>query len=68
MAILLKSGEEYFELSDEVLKKSKITKEQYEKAREKGSGDVAGQSWDSICSLVDLSTCCWSKQSYWASC
>ena len=67
MAILIKSKKNYYEISDTLLKKCKITKKQFEKGMKKKSADVAGQSWDD-CSLVDLSSCCMSKASYWASC
>jgi hypothetical protein len=66
MAILIKSAKEYYEIPDEVLKKCKITKEQFEKGREKLSADVEGQCSD--CTLVDLRTCCMDKLSLWASC
>jgi hypothetical protein len=66
MSILVKSGEGYFEIPADVLEKCKISKEQFEKGRKKMAGDVEGQASD--CNLVNLSTCCMSKSSLWASC
>ena len=66
MPILIKSEEEYYEIPDKVLKKCKVSKEQFEKGREKMAADVEGQCGD--CSLVDLRPCDCNFKSYWASC
>jgi hypothetical protein len=66
MSILIKAGKQCYEIPTDQLKKFKVTKKQLMKKQKKLSADVAGQCWD--CNLVDLSTCCMSKKSLWASC
>ena len=66
MAILITAGKAYYQISDAVLKKCKITKKQYEKARKEATAEVAGQSCDDY--VIDLRGCCMSKKSYLASC
>jgi len=66
MAIVIKSGKDYYEVPADVLKKCKITKKQFDKACKAAGAEVAGQCDD--CNLVDLRTCCMSKKSLWASC
>lgn len=71
MSILIKSEKVYYEIPNDVLEKCKISKEQFEKGLSELSADVARQkriSWDSDCTLVDLTSCCMTKQSLWASC
>jgi len=67
MSILIKSGKNYYAIPTNVLKKCKISKAKFEKGGKKKSADVAGQCWED-CSLVDLTTCCMDKRSYFASC
>jgi hypothetical protein len=70
MPILVKRGEEYFEIPDKTLAKCKISKDDFVKRAEGLSSDVAGQgiNWDGDCNLVDLRKCCETKKSLWASC
>ncbi len=65
MSILIKSGKKYYAIPTSVLKKCKISKAKFEKANKKKSAEVAGQSCDYV---VDLTTCCMDKRSYFASC
>jgi hypothetical protein len=61
MSILIKTGEEYYEIPADVLEQYKISKEQFEEDRQKMSNDVAVQA--SVpkpvggCNLVDLLAC-----------
>ena len=66
MSILIKSGKQYYEIPASELKKYRITRKQFEKGRKVLAAELAGQSSD--CDLVDLTTCCTSKKSLWASC
>ena len=64
MSVLLKSGENYFEIPNDVLEQYKITKEQFEEASKEVSADVADQIEDS-----DVSgQICTDKPTYGASC
>ena len=59
MSILIKSGEEYYEVPADVLDQCKISKEQFDEGRVKVSSEVATRSYvprsGRDCNLVDLS-------------
>jgi hypothetical protein len=64
MSVLLKSGEKYFEIPNDVLGQYKITKEQFEEGSKEATADVADQIEDN-----DVSgQICIDKPTYGASC
>ena len=67
MSVFIKSNKGYFEVPDGVLKKCKISKAKFEKAKGKAKAEVAGQSHE--CNLVYLGCCTKCPHgSLWASC
>ena len=68
MSILIKSGDKFFEIPDDVLEKCKITKEQFEKGCKEVSADVAGQSEGNGPSDDVSGQWCLDKPTYGASC
>ena len=63
MSILIKSGDKFFEIPNDVLEKYKVTKEQFEKGCKEVSADVAGQCEDDVSGQW-----CLDKPTYGASC
>ena len=59
MSILIKQGDEYYEIPDNVLAKSKVTKADFEKGLREMAANVADQTggWKDYCNFIDLSAC-----------
>jgi hypothetical protein len=69
MSILIKSEEGFYEIPADVLKKYKISKEQFEKGLQKMSPDVEGQMpLVPTCPSYGECKLCMDKKSLWASC
>ncbi len=69
MSILIKSGEEYFEIGNEALAACAISQDDFE-VRRAGS-EMADQDliWDEYADSVEIGCgCCMNKKSLWASC
>ena len=59
MAILIKQGEKYYEIPDEVLAKARVTKDKFEKSLRDMTSEMAEQTgaWKDLCNFLDLSAC-----------
>jgi len=69
MSILIKSGEEYYEINSETLAACAISHDDFEVKR--AGSEVADQSltWDAYADAVEIGCgCCMNKKSLFASC
>lgn len=69
MSILIKSGEEHYEISEEVLATHAISAEDFERKSAKGDVGDENPTWDEYDDAVQIGCgCCMDKASYGASC
>jgi len=68
MSILIKSGDKFYEIPNDVLEKHEITKEQFENGCKEISADVAGQSEGNKPTDDVSGQICIDKPTYGASC
>jgi len=69
MSILIKSGEEYYEIGGETLEKCAIGPDDYEVKRMDAEVADRGLSWDAYADAVEIGCgCCMNKKSLFASC
>jgi hypothetical protein len=66
MSVLITAKKKYYLIPDNILKKCKVTKKEFEKAGGKVMENASKQRM--YCNLVDLRECCMSKGSYGVCC
>jgi len=58
MPILVKHGDKYYEIPDEVLAKSKVSKTEFDQRLQEMGSDLAEPAgWKDNCNFIDLSAC-----------
>ncbi len=59
MSIIIKQGDKYYEIPEEVLAKSKVSKADFEQSLKGMAMEQAKQTggWKDACNLLDLSAC-----------